>query len=96
MDLAYRCGATAVAEQARAELVVLGARPRRLAVSGLDALTASERRVAQFAAEGRTNRDIAQPLFVTTRTVEVHLTSAYRKLGIRSRTELPQALTPPP
>jgi DNA-binding CsgD family transcriptional regulator len=56
----------------------------------VDALTASDRRVAVLAAEGQTNRDIAQVLFVTPKTVEVHLTNAYRKLGIRSRRELPR------
>jgi DNA-binding NarL/FixJ family response regulator len=48
--------------------------------------------VAKFAAEGLSNKDIAQALFVTTKTVEVHLSNVYRKLGIGSRTELPQAL----
>ena len=62
------------------------------ALSGAEALTASERRVAVKAAEGRSNRDIAQELFVTPKTVEVHLSAAYRKLGIGSRRELPQVL----
>jgi len=56
------------------------------------ALTASERRVADLAAEGQTNRDIAQTLYVTPKTVEVHLTNTYRKLGIGSRHELAGAL----
>jgi DNA-binding NarL/FixJ family response regulator len=60
--------------------------------AGADALTASERRVARMAAEGMTNREIAQALFVTMRTVEVHLTHAYQKLGISSREKLPAAL----
>ena len=46
-----------------------------------------------MAAEGMTNRDIAQALFVTLRTVEVHLTHTYGKLGISARTELARALT---
>ena len=58
----------------------------------MGALTASERRVATLAAEGQTNREIAQALFVTPKTVEVHLSNAYRKLDIRSRRELPGAL----
>ena len=58
----------------------------------IDALTASEQRVVALAAEGATNRDIAQTLYVTPKTVEVHLSNAYRKLGIRSRRELPGAL----
>lgn len=92
LDLAHRCGATVLAGRARDELVVAGGRPRRLLLSGVDALTASERRVAQLAATGLSNREIAQALFVTTRTVEVHLTHAYRKLGIRTRQELPRVL----
>ena len=55
-------------------------------------MTAKQRRVAALAAEGQTNRDIAQTLYVTPETVEVHLTNTYRKLGIRSRRELPEAL----
>ena len=56
------------------------------------ALTASERRVADLAADGQTNRDIAQTLYVTPKTIEVHLSNAYRKLGIGSRRELAGAL----
>ncbi|HZB77981.1 MAG TPA: helix-turn-helix transcriptional regulator, partial [Solirubrobacteraceae bacterium] len=55
-------------------------------------LTASERRVVDLAVCGETNRDIAQSLFVTPKTIEVHLSNAYRKLGIRSRRELAGAL----
>jgi len=89
LELADVCGAAGLAEHVRSELYATGARPRTSALSGMDALTASERRVAALAAEGQTNRDIAQALFVTPKTVEVHLTNAYRKLGIRSRRELP-------
>ena len=78
--------------RAEEELAATGARPRRRLISGVESLTASERRVARFAAEGLSNKDIAQTLFVTTKTVEVHLSSVYRKLGIGSRSELPQAL----
>ncbi|MCW3067008.1 MAG: transcriptional regulator, LuxR family, partial [Solirubrobacterales bacterium] len=88
----HRHGGLALAERARKELVVAGARPRRDALRGRDALTPSELRVAEMAAEGQTNREIAQALFVTQRTVEVHLTSAYGKLGISSRRDLPAAL----
>ena len=56
--------------------------------TGVAALTPSERRVVGLAAEGQTNRDIAQALFVTPKTVEVHLSNAYRKLEVRSRQEL--------
>ncbi len=76
----------------RAELHAAGARPRSSALSGVESLTASERRVAGLAADGGTNRDIAQALFVTPKTVEVHLSNAYRKLGVRSRRELAGAL----
>ena len=60
--------------------------------TGIDALTASERRVARMAAEGMSNKEIAQALFVTVKAVEVHLSSAYRKLEIDARRELPQVL----
>jgi ATP/maltotriose-dependent transcriptional regulator MalT len=70
LDLAQRCGALALADRAREELVVAGARPRRDALRGRDALTTSELRVAELAAQGRTNNQIAQSLFVTPRTVE--------------------------
>jgi DNA-binding NarL/FixJ family response regulator len=92
LELADACGAEALAEDVRTELYAAGARPRTAALSGAGALTASERRVAALAAEGSSNRDIAQALFVTPKTVEVHLSSAYRKLGIRSRRELTGAL----
>lgn len=92
LDLAHHSGATALADRARDELTVAGARPRRDALRGRDSLTASELRVADLAADGHTNNQIAQALFVTPRTVETHLTNAYAKLGIRSRHELPAAL----
>jgi DNA-binding CsgD family transcriptional regulator len=95
LDLAHRCGALALTERARTELVAAGGRPRRLVVSGLESLTPSERRIAQLAATGLSNRDIAQNLFITTRTVEGHLTHAYHKLAITTREQLPAALTPP-
>jgi DNA-binding CsgD family transcriptional regulator len=93
LDLALRCGATPLARRAHEELVATGARPRRLLLHGVDALTASERRVAEMASEGLTNREVAQALFVTEKTVETHLGSAYRKLDINSRSQLPRALT---
>jgi DNA-binding CsgD family transcriptional regulator len=93
LELADSCGAGALYEEVRSELYAAGARPRTTALSGVEALTASERRVAGLAADGQTNRDIAQSLFVTPKTVEVHLSNAYRKLGIRSRRELSGVLT---
>jgi DNA-binding CsgD family transcriptional regulator len=92
LELARRCGATALWQRAHEELLVAGARPRRLMFSGPEALTPSERRVAELAAEGQSNREIAQVLFVTTKTVDNHLGRAYTKLGISSRSELPAAL----
>ena len=56
------------------------------------ALTTNERRVASLAAEGRSNREIAQALYVSRKTVEKHLTAAYKKLGASAREELPAAL----
>ncbi len=88
IELATRCGATPVVERATAELRVAGGRPRGRPLSGVDALTPSERRVVELASTRRTNRSIAQELYVTPKTVEVHLSSAYRKLGIRGRAEL--------
>jgi DNA-binding CsgD family transcriptional regulator len=93
-QIAAECGAQPLVATALEELRVLGARPRRLAFSGADALTASERRVAQLAAAGATNREIAERLFITVKTVDSHLMRAYRKLGIGSRRELPNALHP--
>ncbi len=92
VELAQRCGAGLLAERAHEELIATGARPRRLVRTGVDALTPSERRIAAMAAEGMTNREIAQALFVTLRTVEMHLSNVFRKLDISSRTQLPPAL----
>jgi DNA-binding CsgD family transcriptional regulator len=61
----------------------------------VDSLTASERRIASLAAEGASNAEIAQALFVTIKTVEMHLTHTYRKLDITGRTDLARALQPP-
>jgi DNA-binding CsgD family transcriptional regulator len=92
LELASDCGGTLVAERGRAELLSTGARPRRPRVTGADSLTASERRVAALAKEGRSNREIAAELFLSPKTVEMHLSHAYRKLEIRSRSQLAQAL----
>jgi DNA-binding CsgD family transcriptional regulator len=90
--IATRCGAHALVEHAHQELLASGARPRRFGVELRDALTPSEHRIAELAAQGLSNRDIAQTLFVTLRTVETHLTHAYRKLEITTRHQLPTAL----
>jgi DNA-binding CsgD family transcriptional regulator len=93
MDLAHRCEATALVAEAAAQLRLAGARPRRIALSGHESLTPSERRVTDLATQGMSNKQIAQALFVTLRTVEMHLSNSYRKLGITSRDQLPAALS---
>ncbi|HEX2127810.1 MAG TPA: helix-turn-helix transcriptional regulator, partial [Solirubrobacterales bacterium] len=93
LDLAEACGATALADVAHQELTAAGAKPRRQQFSGVDALTASERRVARMAAGGMSNNEIAQALFITRKTVETHLGHVYQKLEIGSRRELDDALT---
>ena len=95
LDMAHRCGAVTLAERARVELEATGARPRRVELSGVESLTPSERRIGAMAAEGMSNPQIAQALFLTRRTVEMHLSNAYRKLDISSREELPAALAAP-
>jgi DNA-binding CsgD family transcriptional regulator len=92
-DMAARGGAVALSERARIELAATGARPRREALlSGPASLTPSERRIAELAATGQSNREIAQALFVTPKTVEYHLRNTYRKLDIQTRQELAGAL----
>jgi len=92
LDIAHRAGAAPQAGRAETEMRATGARPRRAMLTGADALTASERRIAELATGGLTNRQIAQMLFITARTVEGHLTSVFRKPGIESRDRLPAAL----
>jgi DNA-binding CsgD family transcriptional regulator len=82
LALAERAGADALAERARGELLAAGARPRRERIAGAEALTASERRVAELAAAGMSNREIAQALFITAKTVQTHLGHIYRKLDL--------------
>ncbi len=92
LDLAHHWGARRIASQARTELIAVGAKPRRDAITGRDALTAGELRVARLAAVGRSNREIAQALFITTKTASAHLSRAYRKLDITRREQLASAL----
>jgi DNA-binding CsgD family transcriptional regulator len=94
LELAQRGGASALAGRARDELAATGARPRRAMLSGIEALTPSERRVADLAVGGLTTRHIANALFVTPKTVEFHLRHVYRKMDIpSSRAELVRALS---
>ena len=95
VELARTLGAFGLAGRANQEIAATGARPRKVLRTGLDALTASERRVAGLAADGMSNKEIAQTLFVTIKTVEVHLSNAYRKLEISSRAQLDKALLTP-
>lgn len=92
LEMAHRLGASALAEQARNELLASGARPRRDRITGADALTSSEQRIARLAADGLTNRRVAESLFLTKNTVEWHLRNVYRKLGITSRQDLHDSL----
>ncbi len=79
-------------DRAAQELKATGARVSRPALTGLDSLTASEHRIASMAGGGMSNRDIAQALFVTVKTVEMHLGHVYQKLNLTGRTELATAL----
>jgi DNA-binding CsgD family transcriptional regulator len=90
---AASCGASTLERRARTELAAIGVRPRGTDRAGAHSLTPSERRVAELAATGGTNREIAQTLFVTEKTVETHLGRAFRKLDITSRRQLPDVLT---
>jgi DNA-binding CsgD family transcriptional regulator len=90
--LAAELGATVLADHGVQALRAAGSRPRRIARRGAQALTAAEQRAARLAAEGLTNREIAQTLVLSEKTIESHLASTFRKLGIRSRLQLPDLL----
>ncbi len=92
LDLSHKGDASVLEARARTELVATGARPRKLASSGIESLTASQRRVAELAAKGLTTRQIAAILFVTPKTVEYHLRQTYRKLDVASREQLTETL----
>ncbi|MGN6722946.1 MAG: AAA family ATPase [Marmoricola sp.] len=94
LDLAERCGARLLADRVRDELQVAGGRPRRTRLSGPAALTPAELRVVRLAADGATNTGIAQRLFISRKTVEKHLASAYAKLGVGSRGDLADLTLP--
>jgi DNA-binding CsgD family transcriptional regulator len=93
-DLARACGADGLAEDARYQLAATGVRLRRERLTGVESLTPSERRIADIAATGSSNAEIAQTLFLTVKTVEMHLTQVYRKLQISGRGQLADALGP--
>jgi DNA-binding NarL/FixJ family response regulator len=93
LELARRCGAVGLAKVAFDELAATGERVRRYTPIGVESLTPSQRRVAELAASGMTNRQIAQTLFLTVKTIESHLAAAYDSLGIRSRQQLAAALS---
>ncbi len=93
LQIAEGCGARALVEQARTELRAAGGRSSDPWGRGAQRLTASELRVAELAADGQSNPEIAQALFVTRKTVETHLGSVYRKLGISGRGKLHRVLS---
>jgi DNA-binding CsgD family transcriptional regulator len=88
VDLAVRCGDLVAANEARCLLKRAGGRMPQSSTGRVDALTGGERRVAALAASGLSNKEIAEALFVTVRTVESHLSNTYRKLGVQVRTDL--------
>jgi DNA-binding CsgD family transcriptional regulator len=94
LDASVKSEAIVLERRALRELKAAGARPQRRTYTGTDALTPSERRVAELARQRMTNREIAEALFVSLRTVETHLTRAYQKLGIEARAGLKAALEP--
>jgi DNA-binding CsgD family transcriptional regulator len=91
---ARTCGATPLAALAHEELATIGSRPRKILRSGTDTLTPSELRVARLAATGQTNREIADALILSVRTIETHLARTYQKLNITNRRELKTTLGP--
>jgi RNA polymerase sigma factor (sigma-70 family) len=86
-------GMEAFAERARIELEATGERARKRTVDTLDQLTPQEAQIARLAAQGNTNREIAGQLFISASTVEYHLRKAFRKLDVKSRTQLAQRLS---
>jgi DNA-binding CsgD family transcriptional regulator len=88
-----RLGASLLVGRAQEELTAAGAKPRRVAITGVASLTPSEQRVSRLAAQRHTNAQIAQALFVTPKTIEYHLRHVYQKLDISGRRELETLLS---
>ena len=94
LDLAHQCGAIGLEAEIHEELTAAGARPRRSAVTGVESLTPTELRVAQSAAEGLSNREIAELIFVSRNTIAWHLQNIYRKLQVDSRELVKERIKP--
>jgi DNA-binding CsgD family transcriptional regulator len=92
LDAFEHLGAAPFAEQARSELAATGETARRRDSSTLDELTPQELHIARLLGAGKTTREVAAALFLSPKTIEYHLRSVYRKLGVKSRPELAQAL----
>ena len=92
LSAAMNCGATALIERARNEVRLAGGHERLRALAGAGSLTPGERRIAQLAADGLSNRQIAQELFLSVRTAENTLRRVYQKLAITSRRDLADAM----
>jgi DNA-binding CsgD family transcriptional regulator len=92
LDLAARIGAEPLIRHATDELHAAGSRPRRAYRTGLESLTATERRIAELGAVGKTNAEIGRSLYITTKTVEWHLANVYRKLNLANRRQLATAM----
>ena len=92
LDLADRLGMTRLRRRAAEELHTAGGRTRRTRVTGAGSLTEGQATVARLAASGRTNREIAEGLYVSVKTVETHLAAVYRKLSVPGRDHLVGAL----
>jgi DNA-binding CsgD family transcriptional regulator len=84
LDYATRQGVEPLSTFAERELRLTGARPRRRLLTGVESLTPAEQRIAHVVAEGATNREVAQQLFLTVKTIESHLAHVYRKVDIAS------------
>jgi DNA-binding CsgD family transcriptional regulator len=95
LDLSVRAGSTALVDLAGAELRAAGGRPRRERTTGLESLTPRERQIAELAASGLANPEIAERLFITRKTVEAHLRNIFRKLDVKDRADLSAVLGTP-